>query len=699
MSFISQFHPTIQEWFQKRFDSATEVQSESWPLIAQGKHLLITAPTGSGKTLTAFLWSLNQYATGAWQCGHTRVLYISPLKALNNDIRENLLDPLSQLRETHDFPDVSVQTRSGDTAASERQRMRRKPPDILITTPESLSLLLTTRNGMNALTEVRTVILDEVHAIIDNRRGVQLMTSLERLVELSGEFQRLALSATIQPLAAIARYVGGYDASGTPRPLSVVNAAGDKALEFRVRFPEAVRQAAANGMKIWDPLADSFRDIVDQNTATLFFTNSRRLAEKITLKINEDQPGPIAYAHHGSLARDIRTTVETRLRTGELKAIVATSSLEMGIDIGHLDEVVMVQSPPSVASTLQRMGRAGHQVGETSRGTLFPTHAQDFLEAAVLAEAVAKRDIEPLVPLTGALDVLAQIIISCTAQVEWHTGALFELLRRSAPYRDLSRQHFDLVIEMLAGRYAGSRIRELKPRLSYDRIHQLIKATKGAVLALYVTGGTIPNRGYYKLRHVDTGVVIGELDEEFVWEATVGQTFALGTQHWQVQRITHNDVMVRSAAPGNRALPFWRSESFNRSFHFSARIGAYLEQAEAELDNGRSEVLIQSLVTERGFEPFAATELVEYLSRQRDATDTPLPHRHHILIESIRAGPGGYQGPDDISQVVLHTFWGGRLNRPWALALTSALRAPYGVEPEIHADNNAIAIQMKRPLD
>ncbi len=699
MSPISQFHPSIQSWFEDRFDGPTPVQTQSWPLIAEGRHLLMTAPTGSGKTLTAFLWLLNQYATGEWLTGHTRVLYISPLKALNNDIRRNLLDPLSELRQTHDFPEVRVQTRSGDTPAGERQRMLRSPPDILITTPESLSLLLTTRNGMNALTDVQTVILDEVHAIVDNRRGVQLMTSLERLVELSGEFQRLALSATVRPLEAIADYVSGTDRSGTPRQMSVVNPPGDKAIELRIRFPEEVRQAAENGKKIWDPLADTFRDIVDKNRSTLFFTNSRRLAEKITLKINEDLPGPVAYAHHGSLSRDIRHAVESRLKEGKLKAIVATSSLEMGIDIGHLDEVVMVQSPPSVAATLQRIGRAGHQVGETSRGTLFPTHAQDFLEAAVLSEAVADRDIEPLVPLTGALDVLAQIVISCTAHVDWHTDSLFELLKRSAPYRELPRQQFDLVIEMLAGRYAGSRIRELKPRLSYDRIQQTIRAHKGAVLAMYNSGGTIPDRGYYKLRHLDTGVVIGELDEEFVWEARVGQTFAFGTQNWQVQRITHNDVMVRSAAPGSQAPPFWRSESFNRSLHFSERIGSFLEYAETELDQGRTEPLTVDLVERRGFEPFAAAELIDYLSRQREATRAPLPHRNHILIESIASGPGGYKGPDDISQIVLHTFWGGRLNRPWALALGAALKAVHGVEVEMHADNNAIAIQLKQPLD
>lgn len=696
---LAGFEPAIRSWFESQFSGPTAVQAESWPRIAAGEHLLATAPTGSGKTLTAFLWALNQFAAGAWETGHTKVVYISPLKALNTDIRENLLGPLEELKAAGPFPEVRVQTRSGDTPAGERQRMLRRPPEILITTPESLSLLLTTRNGQNALTRVETVILDEVHAIVDNRRGVQLMTALERLVDLSGEFQRLALSATVEPLEDVAAYVGGYDEAGTPRPVGVIRANTDKRLEFRVRFPEEVHQAIENGQKIWDPLSDSFRDLIDGNDATLFFTNSRRLAEKITLKINEDQPGPLAYAHHGSLARDIRTTVEQRLKAGELRAIVATSSLEMGIDVGHLDEVVLVQSPPSVAATLQRVGRAGHKVGETSVGTLFPTHAQDFLEAAVLSRALEERDIEPLTPLTGCLDVLAQIVISLTAQLEWPVEALHALLRRSAPYHDLSRGRFDLVIEMLAGRYAGSRVRELKPRISYDRIRGTVKALKSAVLAFYANGGTIPDRGYYKLRHGDSGAMIGELDEEFVWEATVGQTFTFGSQHWQIQRITHNDVLVRAAPAGSDAPPFWRSESYNRSFHFSERIAGYLEAAEILLAERDEAALTRDLVDGRGFQASAAAELTDYLKRQREATGSSLPHRNHLLLESIRTGPGGYKGPDDISQLVLHTFWGGRLNRPWALALGAALEQRLSYVPEIHADNNAIAIQLKAPMD
>ena len=703
---LKSFHASVAQWFADTFDEPTQVQLDSWPVIAAGANALITAPTGSGKTLTAFLWALSELARHAEQTNSeanvgrtTRVLYISPLKALNNDIQRNLMQPLATLQTNYGYPDIKVETRSGDTPQNVRQRLLRHPPDILITTPESLGLMLTNAKGRMALGNIDTVILDEVHSIVDNRRGVALMANLERLSGLCGGFQRIALSATVTPLQAVAGYVAGYENDGSPRAIEVVDAAGTKAIDFRVRFPQAAKLAADEGKKIWEPLSDSFRDLINANQSTLFFTNSRRLAEKITLKINQDQVGPIAYAHHGSLARDVRTEVEHRLKQGQLQAIVATNSLEMGIDIGHLDEVVMVQSPPSVASTLQRLGRAGHQVGETSVGTLFPTHAHDFLEAAALAEAVAARNIEPQHLMFGALDVLAQFVISTTASEPWPVDDLYTVLQRSAPYHGLDRGQFDLVIEMLSGRYAGSRIRELKPRITHDRIHDTVQANKGALLALYNSGGTIPDRGYFQLRHKDTGAVLGELDEEFVWEATVGDNFTLGTQHWQIHRITHNDVMVRPAKPGSSAPPFWRSEFFNRSFHFSQQIAQYLSLAEERLAAHDAHLLTEQLTQDKGFEQTAADELVEYLQRQREHTQTPLPHRHHLLLEKVKTGPAGYRGPDDPQQLVIHTFWGGQLNHPWALALRAAWAAKHQQKLDIHADNNALVLQLKGDID
>ena len=702
-SALDQFHPEIRGWFEETFGEPTDVQRQAWPRIAAGEHLLATAPTGSGKTLTAFLWAIDAFATGKSEPGATRVLYVSPLKALNNDIRANLTAPIAAIRARFaaaglTFPALRVQTRSGDTEQGERQRMLRRPPELLITTPESLNLLLTTVRGRLSLATVETVILDEIHSVVENRRGVQLTTGLERLVEIAGEVQRVALSATVRPLAAVARYVGGQDEGGQPRRVGIVAAASDKRIEFRVRHPEAARVAADNGQPVWEPLAAAFRDVIRGNRSTLFFANSRRLAEKITLLVNAAAEAPLAYAHHGSLAREIRTEVEQRLKRGELKAIVATSSLEMGIDIGDLEEVVLVQSPPSIAATVQRVGRAGHRVGEVSRGALFPTFPQDFLAAAVLAGAVREGDLEPLAPLANPLDVLAQIVVSCAATETWRTDDLFRVLTRAAPYATLPREQFDLVLEMLAGRYVGTRIRDLRPRLAFDRAAQTVKARRSAVFALYTSGGTIPDRGYFTLRHADSGSVIGELDEEFVWEAKVGEVFSLGAQNWQVRRITHSEVLAAAAPKKSAAPPFWRAENHRRSFHFSERIGAFLEAANDRLAAGDRPALAAQLAA-LGLDDVAADELLGFLERQREASGGDLPHANHLLIEHVQAGPGGYTGPDREQQIILHTLWGGRVNQPLALALGAAWQARFPGVAEVYADNDAIAVQTKEPVN
>ncbi len=598
------FHPLLQKWFNDSYDQPTDVQRQAWPRIAAGEHVLISAPTGSGKTLTAFLWAIDRLLTGAWPVGQTHVLYISPLKALNTDIQRNLIKPLDELKKVFEetgqaFPEIRIMTRSGDTPATDRRRMLRYPPEILITTPESLNLLLSSQGGRSLLHSLSTVILDEIHTVVNNKRGLHLITAVDRLVPLSGEFQRIAISATVKPMDAVAEYVGGFRLQGDvhsatylPRQVSLIESTAEKKYALRIRFPEESSEPRYTE-SFWKPLVQEFREIIRKNRSSLFFVKSRRLSESITLKINAEAKQPLAYAHHGSLAKELRLEVENKLKSGALKAIVATNSLELGIDIGALDEVILVQSPPAISSAIQRVGRAGHQVGETSRGTFYPTHDQDFLESAVIARSVLEGDIEEVRPVAGALDVLAQIIISMTGTETWDIDDLYAQLRTSWPYHNLSREHFDLVLNMLAGRYADSRIRELKPRISIDRLDNTVAARKGALLQLYISGGTIPDRGYYHLRHEQSGAQIGELDEEFVWEATLGQTFTFGTQHWKISRITHNDVLVVPASPHTKDTPFWIGEVFNRDYFLSQKIAKFLEDADERLDEPEWKHMLQ----------------------------------------------------------------------------------------------------------
>lgn len=693
---LSPFHPLIRKWFSERMGSPTDIQTQAWPVIAAGGHALVTAPTGSGKTLTAFLWAINQLISGAWGAGQTRVLYVSPLKALNNDIRRNLTAPLEELDAVfraagEGFPGLRVLTRSGDTPTDERRRMGRRPPEILITTPESLNILLASRQGRAMLTGVATVILDEIHAVVGTKRGTHLITAVERLARLSGEFQRLALSATVKPPVAVAAFVGGFRLRGDPRnpryekrEVTVVRSRQKKRAEVRVVFPAGAGEEPAEGSR-WPLLAESFRQVVREGRSTLLFANSRRTVEKVTRLINEGEPVELAYAHHGSLSREIRLAVEQRLKNGELKAIVATSSLELGIDIGELDRVILIATPPSIAAAIQRIGRSGHGVGSTSRGLLYPTHGQDFLSAAVCARGMARQDIEPIRPVECPLDVLAQVIVAMTAVEMWSIDELFAFLRGCAPYRRLSRRQFDLVLEMLSGRYADTRIRELKPRVFRDRIDNTVRGREGTPRLLYLSGGTIPDRGYFDLRVEETLSKIGELDEEFVWERRVGDTFTLGTQVWRIRRVTHNSVEVVPVEARTGGVPFWRAEGMNRDFHFAERILLLLEALNDRLDDP---TLPAELRRDYFLDEAAAGELIGHLRRQREATRADLPHRRHLLIEHF----DDPLNSADRKQVILHTLWGGRINRPFALALRAAWEEKYRYHLEVFPTDDCILL-------
>ncbi|MGB0693401.1 MAG: DEAD/DEAH box helicase, partial [Pseudomonadales bacterium] len=692
------FHPIILDWFTQRYGEPTDIQSQSWPRIAGRENLLITAPTGSGKTLTAFLWTLNRFFTGDLASGSTRVLYISPLKALNNDIQRNLLLPLAELKDAfiaagESVPDIKVQVRSGDTDPDDRRRMIRHPPEILITTPESLNLLLSSHGGRSLLYDIDTLILDEIHGVVDAKRGAYLMSAVERLVPLSGEFQRIALSATINPLEQVADYVAGFERTGDTykkRSINILQSSVQKHYDIRIRYPEKAANRGSDE-KIWDYLAEDILPRIHRNTSTLVFVNSRALCEKLTYKLNTAAGQTVAYAHHGSLSREIRTEVESRLKAGQLEAIVATSSLEMGIDIGALDEVILVQSPGSIASSIQRIGRAGHQVGVASRCTIYPTHPRDFLEAAVLARAIEEKALEPIHTVMKPLDVLGQIIVSMTGTERWDIDDLFSELKRSTAFHTLSRNEFDLVINMLLGRYADHHIRELKPRVRVDRSSNRIEARKGALLSLYLSGGVIPDRGYFQLRHEGDNARIGELDEEFVWEARVGQVFSLGTQTWQVKKITHTDVFVAAAKPGSSAPPFWKAEPLNRSFHYAEQINRFLEHANRQLQETDFK---QMLIDRHAAEPMVAEEIVSFLERQREHCNRDLPHRHHLLFEQINSAPGQASG----SQLVIHTGWGARVNRPFAMALEAAWQDRFSEQPEIFVANESVVCQLTHPL-
>lgn len=697
------FHPEIQNWFQSRFGTPTDIQIRSWPKIASGDHLLISAPTGSGKTLTAFLWSINQLLTGDWPIGGTQVLYVSPLKALNNDIQKNLIQPLQELKAhfaslSLPVPNVRVLTRSGDTPASERQRMIRKPPEILITTPESLNLLLSSRHAAPTLRQIKTVILDEIHALVPSKRGVFLMSAIERLALIAGEFQRLALSATVTPMEAVARFVGGYQTRGDlqspdyhPRTVSTVRSRTRKAYELTTRFPdEAVQSAPAE--TVWTPVAKECKQRIAQNRSTLIFTNNRALCEKLTLLINAGEPELIAYAHHGSLSREIRLDVEQRLKQGQLKAIVATNSLELGIDVGDLDEVLLIQCPSSVASTLQRLGRAGHRIGQVSKGCLITIHPRDFLESAAMLEAVKDRAIEPCHPIATPLDLLPQIIVSMLATGTWTRSTLFNAIRTCANYHPLKVGQFDLVLDMMLGRYATSRIPELRPLIGLHAKSGDLSLRQGTLQRLYLNTGVIPNRGYYHLRHSESQARIGELDEEYVWEAAVGQTLTLGTQHWKIDRITHNDVFVSPANPKAPGVPFWRADDLNRSSHLSERIADYLEQAN---EWTRTKDFAQRLKKDHELDTNTSEALAEHLAAQAKHTEADLPHRHHLLIEITSTGPGSVPG----NQVILHTLWGGRVNRPYALALGAAWEKRFGQPIEIHPSNDCLGLVLPQAID
>jgi ATP-dependent helicase Lhr and Lhr-like helicase len=684
---LAVFSPETRAWFGNAFGEPTPAQELGWPAIASGKHTLIQAPTGSGKTLAAFLYGIDRLNPEPGK--GLRLLYVSPLKALNYDIERNLRGPLAGLQ-----CELRVAVRTGDTPQKERAEMLRHPPDVLITTPESLYLLLTSRAREN-LKGVETLILDEVHAVAGTKRGAHLALSVERLERLVDRpFQRIGLSATQRPMEEIGRFVSGA------REIELVDAGTAKELDLQVVVPlEDMREPGASGgqtlgpgqegtgsegsqSSIWPSIYPELLRLVQEHRSTILFVNNRRLAERLALRLNELAEKEIARAHHGSLAREQRQEIEELLKAGEIPCLVATSSLELGIDMGAVDLVLQVESPKSVARGLQRIGRAGHELGAVSKGRIFPKFRADLLESAVVAKRMLEGAIEETVIPRNPLDVLAQQIVAIAADEEISVDDLHELVRGAYPFADLSRQQLENVLDMLAGRYPSDEFAELRPRIVWDRTAGVIRGREGVRRLAVTNAGTIPDRGLFGVHLVDGGGRVGELDEEMVYEARAGQTFLLGASTWRIEEITRDRVLV-SPAPGvPGAVPFWKGEGIGRPFELGEAIGRTSRELVAQSES----VATKRLTTEHRLDERAARNLLTFLNEQAAATGA-VPSDRTVVVERFRDEIGDWR-------LCILTPFGARVHAPWALALTARLRESLGFEVQSIWSDDGIALHL-----
>ncbi|MDX2038664.1 MAG: DEAD/DEAH box helicase [Isosphaeraceae bacterium] len=704
--------PEVVAWFQETHGEPTPPQSAAWPLIAAGKSTLILSPTGSGKTLAAFLAVLDH----CWEYPKTskgvRILYVSPLKALNNDIYRNLQSPLVGILETAErmaspLPPLTVGLRTGDTPADERRRQARRPPDILITTPESLHLLLTSR-ARESLASVSHVIVDEIHAVCSSKRGVFLTLLLERLEELTsrpGGLIRIGLSATQKPLDEVAAFLSGRNASieagggvrFEQRPIEIVDVGRRKELDLEVSTPLPDDRPIEAG-RTWPAIEQRLLGWIREHRATIVFANNRRVVERLAAHLNEldhspidheaaDLP-PLARAHHGSLHLDERRAVETALKDGELRAVVATASLEMGIHMGAVDLVCQVESPGSIARALQRVGRAGHVVGRISKGRLIAKTPDDLLEAAALCQGMQQNDVESLRVPTNCLDVLAQQVVAMVAMDVRPVDALFTLVRQCHAYRNLSAAAFESVLSMISGRFPTGPLQDLRARVVWDRIHGTLHPLPGTHRLALSGGGTIPDTGQYPLHLGEDGPKIGELDEEFVLERRVGDTFVLGSATWRIESIDTLRVIV-SRAEGHAALmPFWRGEDSPRSPELGERVGRLVR----EIAVRRSDPMLPAQLREEcRLDEHAARVLIGYISRQIRLAGAA-PDDRTILVETFRDPTG------EVGLAVLTPF-GGRLHRALQLALQGRLRERLGLTTACLSSGEGLLIRVPRTVD
>ncbi|MGW0791402.1 Lhr family ATP-dependent helicase [Streptomyces sp. NPDC002911] len=734
-SALDSFSPATRSWFAAAFDAPTAAQEGAWRAIGEGSDVLVVAPTGSGKTLAAFLASLDRLAAvppPAEAKKRCRVLYVSPMKALAVDVERNLRSPLTGIRQESvrlglPEPDVRVGIRSGDTPPAERRSMATKPPDILITTPESLFLLLTS-SARDALAGVETVIVDEVHAVAGTKRGAHLAVSLERLDELLPRpARRIGLSATVRPVDEVARFLSPQ------RRVEIVQPPSTKEFDLSVVVPvEDLGELSgspatgdeggqAEKPSIWPHVEERIADLVQSHRSTIVFANSRRLAERLCNRLNEiayeratgaafeedpgaGQPLPeahspaeimaqsgaakgapalLARAHHGSVSKEQRSQVEEDLKAGRLPAVVATSSLELGIDMGAVDLVIQVESPPSVASGLQRVGRAGHQVGAVSTGVVFPKYRGDLVQAAVVTERMREGAIEALRIPSNPLDVLAQQIVATVALDSWQADDLLALARRAAPFASLPESAFTAVLDMLAGRYPSDAFAELRPRVVWDRVTGTVTGRPGAQRLAVTSGGTIPDRGLFGvfLAGADPkkgGGRVGELDEEMVYESRVGDVFTLGTTSWRIEDITRDRVLV-SPAPGVPGrLPFWKGDQLGRPLELGRALGAFLREL-----GGLSAEDARLRLLAAGLDAWAADNILSYLDEQRRACGH-VPDDRTVLVERFRDELGDWR-------IVVHSPFGAQVHAPWALALSARLGERYGMDAQVmHADDGIV---------
>jgi ATP-dependent Lhr-like helicase len=724
---LEDFGLATREWFKAAFAAPTAAQAGAWRAIGAGRNALVVAPTGSGKTLAAFLWSLDRLARepvpqdARRRC---RVLYVSPLKALAVDVERNLRAPLTGIRQASGRlgvppPDITVGMRTGDTPADERRSFARTPPDILITTPESLYLLLTSA-ARESLRGVETVIVDEVHAVAATKRGAHLALSLERLDALIGRpAQRVGLSATVRPIDETARFLGGA------HDVEIVQPPSAKTIEVTVEVPvedmtrlDEVPEVDADDPgagrhtpSIWPAVEERVLDLIQAHRSTIVFTNSRRGAERLCARINElaaeragdvvpiparlpaeimaqagqagGAPPVVARAHHGSVSREERKQIEEALKSGRLPAVVATSSLELGIDMGAVDLVVQIEAPPSVAAGLQRIGRAGHQVGAVSRGVVFPKHRGDLVSCAVVADRMGAGAIEELRYPRNPLDVLAQQIVAMVALDAWQVDELAALVRRSAPFAELPDSALHAVLDMLSGRYPSTAFAELRPRLVWDRGTDELTGRPGAQRLAVTSGGTIPDRGMFGvfLAGAERAARVGELDEEMVYESRVGDVFLLGSTSWRIEDITPDRVLV-SPAPGAAArMPFWKGDALGRPIELGRAIGAQLRSLTRADDEKATATLRSS-----GLDEWAASNLVAYLREQREATRN-LPDDRTVVVERFRDELGDWR-------MTVHCVLGARVNAPWALAIARRLSERYGVDGQVMPSDDGIVVRL-----